>query len=211
MESVGLFNGLEYTELKSVLSCLDAEIKEVPKNEIILLAGDKPKYVGAVLAGAFHIVREDYDGNRSILAAVTPGEVFAETLCCANVAESPVTVVADIDSTVLLLDIERIVHTCPNSCVFHSKLIRNLLGLIADKNLYLQNRMEIISLKSIRTKVIRYLESISLMQKEIITIPYNREELADFLCVDRSALSHELSRMKKDRLIDYHKNKFVIM
>jgi len=211
LQSVGLFGGVDAAELESMLKCLGAEVKDVGKDEIVLLAGDKPRHVGIVLSGQLHIVREDYDGNRTIIAAVAPGDIFAEALCCAGVTKSPVTVVADVESTVLLLNFARILQTCPNSCSHHAKLIENMLGHVANKNLQLQSRMEIISLKSVRAKVLLYLESFVPKQGRNITIPFNREELADFLCVERSALSHELSRMKKDGLIEYRKNKFVLL
>jgi len=210
LKSVGLFRDIEAADLETMLKCLGTETREVTKNEIILFAGNQPRFVGVVLTGQLYIVRDDYDGNRSLLAFITPGEVFAEALCCAGVQESPVTVIADTDSTVILLSFRRILHTCPNSCVFHTKLIENMLGLIATKNLYLQNRMEIVTLKSIRMKVKSFLESFSSKQGRNITIPFNREELANYLCVERSALSHELMKMKKDGLIDYKKNKFML-
>jgi len=144
------------------------------------------------------------------MAAVTPGEIFAEALCCADVLKSPVTVIADTDSIVMFLSFSRILHICPNSCFFHTKLIENMLRLIADKNLQIQSRMEIVGLKSVRAKVTRYLESFKPKQGQGFAIPFNREELADFLCVERSALSHELARMKKDGLIEYRKNEFVM-
>jgi len=211
LQSVGLFKSVDAAELESMLKCLGAEVKGVSKDEIILLAGDKPRYVGVALSGLLHITREDYDGNRAIIAAAAPGDIFAEALCCAGVSESPVTVMADVDSTVMLLSFSRILQTCPNSCSHHAKLIENMLELVANKNLQLQSRMEIISLKSVRAKVLLYLESFVPKQGRNITIPFNREELADFLCVERSALSHELSRMKKDGLIEYRKNKFVLL
>ena len=211
LKSVGLFNGLEVTELETMLGCLGAEVKNVRKGEIILLAGDRPRHVGITLAGQLHIIREDYDGNRSLLAAMTSGDIFAEALCCAGVAESPVTVTADADSSVMLLDFSRILHTCRNSCSFHTKLIENMLSLIAKKNIMLQTRMELVSLKSVRTKVLRYLESFAPIQGKEIAIPFNREEMADYLCVERSALSHELARMKRDGLIEYRKNIFILL
>jgi len=210
LKSVELFKGIGEAELESILDCLGAEIKEVRKDKIILFAGDKPQYIGIVFSGRLHIVKEDSDGNRLLVTAVTPGEAFAEALCCAGVAESPVTVLPDTDSVVMLLHFQRILRTCPNACPFHTKLIENMLGLVANKNLQLQSRMEIIGLKAIRAKVTRYLESIRPKQGRNITVPFNREELADFLCVERSALSHELSKMKKDGLIDYRKNKFIL-
>jgi len=210
LKIVGLFRGIGAAELTTMLKCLGAETRVVSRNEIVLLAGDKPQHVGIVLTGQLHIVREDYDGNRSLIAAVTPGGIFAEALCCAGISESPVTVIPDIDSTIMLLSFSRIIHTCTNSCTYHTKLIENMLGLIANKNLQLQSRMEVVSIKSIRAKVIRYLESFVPIQGRNITIPFNREKMADFLYVDRSALSHELSKMKKDGLIDYRKNTFIL-
>ncbi|MCL2867616.1 MAG: Crp/Fnr family transcriptional regulator [Clostridia bacterium] len=209
LESVELFEGIVSAELKAMLQCLGAQTKEMKRGAIILLAGDKPQYMGIVLDGQLHVVKEDYDGNRLLLAAITPGELFAEALCCAGVPESPVTVMAERDSSVMLLAFTRILRTCPNACARHAKLIENMLKIIASKNLHLQNRLETISIKSVRAKVLRYLESFISKQGRHITIPFNRRELADFLCVERSALSHELARMRQDGLIDYKKNRFL--
>ena len=211
LKTVSLFRGIGADEFGSMLGCIGAEIKAISKGSIILLAGDAPRNVGIVLYGQLHVVREDRDGNRSLIAVMAPGDVFAEALCCAGVSESPVTVIADLDSTVAMMSFERILYICPNSCSFHRELIRNMLKLIAEKNLLLQSHMEIISLKSIRARVMRYIESLAPRHGREVTIPLNREELADYLCVERSALSHELMRMKKDGLIDYRKNKFVML
>lgn len=210
LSMVGLFKGIDDADLKTMLGCLRSEVKTFGKDEILLLAGSKPEAVGIVLAGQLHVIREDADGNRTIVTAVNPGDIFGEALCCAGVEESPVTVQADIDSVVLLMHFPRMLHICPNACAFHSTLIGNMLELIARKNLLLQNRMEIICLKSVRAKVVRYLEAFVSEHGRAFTIPFNREELADFLCVERSALSHELARMKKDGLIEYKKNKFMV-
>ena len=210
LKTVRLFNGIEAAELEAMLVCIGAKSLAVRKDKIILLAGDMPRHVGVVVKGQVRIVRDDFDGNRSLLAVLAPGEIFAEALCCAGVSESPVTVIADHDSTVALLSFERILHTCPNSCPFHRKLIENMLRLIAGKNLMLQSHMEILSTKSVRAKVMRYVESFVPKQGREITIPLNREELANYLCVERSALSHELMRMKKDGLIEYKKNRFLL-
>ena len=211
VKTVAFFENIDFCDLEAMLDCLGAQIMDYKKGAIILMAGDKPAHIGFVLAGQLHILREDADGNRLLLAAVSPGDFFAEALCCAGVAESPVTVVADTDSTVMRLGFQKILHTCPNSCPFHTKLIENMLKLIANKNLQLQSRMEIVSLKSVRAKALSYLKSFVPEQGRKITIPFNREKLADFLCVERSALSHELMKMKADGLIDYHKNKFELL
>ena len=210
LKQVGLFKNINEADLKTVLSCVGSRIKKVKKGGILLLAGDKPRHIGVVLFGRLHIIREDYDGNRFLLSFVAPGEMFAEAMCCANLSESPVTVTADVDSAVMLLGVSPILHTCKNSCVFHTKLIGNMLELVANKTLRLRERMEIISQKSVRARVARYFDSCPAEEGGGITTPFNREELADFLCVERSALSHELSKMKRDGLIDYRKNKFIL-
>jgi CRP-like cAMP-binding protein len=211
LKKTGLFTNINNDDLSILFNCMEAMTHNVRKGQFVILEGDKLEYIGIVLSGQLNIIREYYNGSRSLLAAVTPGGVFAEALCCAGVAESPVTVTADADSSVMLLDFSRILHTCRNSCSFHTKLIENMLSLIAKKNIMLQTRMELVSLKSVRTKVLRYLESFAPIQGKEIAIPFNREEMADFLCVERSALSHELSRMKRDGLIEYRKNIFILL
>jgi len=193
-----------------MLICLGAGTHNFKKGKIILLTGDKPEYTGIVLSGQLHIIREDYNGNRSLIALITSGEIFAEALCCAGVSESPVTVIAAEDSIILKLGFIRILKTCPASCSFHKRLLENLLRLIANKNMILQNRMEILELKTIRDKIMRYLDSFVPKSGLNITIPFNREEMANFLCVERSALSHELMKMKRDGLIEYRKNMFTL-
>ncbi len=209
-QSSGLFRGIDAAELESMLSCLGAQTRDAKKDEALLLAGNPPTHIGMTLSGRLHIYREDYDGNRTLISAVTPGGLFAEALCCAGVPASPVSVLADIDSRVMLMSFSRILRTCPRACSHHAKLIENMLFIIANKNLMLQGRMEIVGLKSVRAKVLRFLESFAIKQGKEISIPFNREEMAEFLCVERSALSHELMRMKRDGLIEYKKNIFVL-
>ncbi|MCL2342839.1 MAG: Crp/Fnr family transcriptional regulator, partial [Firmicutes bacterium] len=174
-------------------------------------AGEKPAHIGVVLAGLLHIVREDCNGSRALIAAAAPGELFAEALCCAGVAESPVTVLASESAKVLLLRFDRILHTCPSACSYHQKLVENMLNLVAVKNLQLQDRMELLAAKSIRDKVLLYLGALASGQGRTVTVPFNREELAEYLCVERSALSHALMKMKREGLIEYKKNVFTLL
>ena len=211
LKTVPLFRGIDVFDLETMLGCIKAKIETAKKGEILLLTGGKPLYIGIVLSGQLQIAREDCDGNRSLVTVVTAGGIFGETLCCAGILESPITVAAGTETSVLLLRFSHILHICPNSCAFHTKLIENMLGIIAGKNLFLQLRMETISLKSVRAKVMRYFESLGAKRGQQFFIPFNREEMADYLCVERSALSHELSRMKNDGLIEYSKNKFILL
>lgn len=207
LKLTGLFKGIKIQEIQTMLNCLGAVTQNAHKGKIILLEGDSLEYIGIVLCGQLHIIRDNYDGNRSLMASISIGEIFSETLCCAGVCQSPFTVIAAENSIIMKLSFERVLNTCSNSCAFHIKLIENMVSIIAKKNLTLQNRMEILEKKTIREKVIRYLESFG---EQNITLPFNREEMANFLCVERSALSHELIKMKKNGLIDYKKNKFLV-
>ncbi len=209
--SVPLFQGIAPEELGPLLACLGVKQKTVPRDGMALAAGGKVDSIGIVLEGRFLIVREDAKGNRSLLSTLGPGDFFGEALCCAGVEESPVSVVADTDGEVLQLDFQRILHTCSNACSFHTKLLENMLAVLAGKNLSMQRRMELLSEKSIRVRLIRYLESAAQQHGREFSIPMNREELADFLGADRSALSRELSRLKAEGRIDYWKNHFKLL
>ena len=206
--TIELFEGIDAADIDLMLDCVDAKTKKFRKGSILLLAGEKPRDIGVLITGELHITRDDRDGNRSLIAVVTPGQIYAEALCCADIQESPVTVTAGAASSVMTLNFSRLLRTCPNSCAFHARLIRNMLELIAKKNLFLQSRLEILSMKTIRAKVLRYLESFMMKQGNEIAIPLNREQMAEYLSVERSALSHELARMKKEGLLEYRKNRF---
>ncbi len=180
------------------------------KNEIILNVGDSINFVGAVLEGSVKIIKTDYDGNESIIAEVLEGDIFAEVFACAEIFRSPVSIISATQSKVLFFDYRKIITSCSSSCIFHQKLISNMLNVVANKSLYLHRRIDIISKKSLRDKILTYFHYERMGRKRFF-ISMNREELASFLCADRSALSNELSKMKKDELIDYSKNEFVLL
>ena len=203
-----LFEGIDDGDFEKLLNCLGACRLEFPKDSFVLLAGEPVRSVGIILSGTANIIRENDEGERIIITALQTGSFFGEALCCAEVKESPVSVIASADSKVMLLDFQLILGICPSDCSFHSQLIKNMLRIIADKNLLLQNRLDIVSRKSLRAKILAYLEFQSSRFGREFAIPFNREELADHLCADRSALSHELARMKGDGILDYRKNHF---
>jgi len=210
IEKAPLFHGIKSSDLQSMSDCMSAEVRNVPKSTIVQLTGEKFSHIGLVLSGCVHVVKENADGKRTIVTAITPGQIYGEALTCAK-AISPVTVSASEDSQILMFRVDRILHTCQNICTFHQRFIENLLYLMANKNIYLQNRLNIVSVKSVRAKVLRYLDSFDQKQGTTITVPFNREELADYLYVERTALSHELAKMKKDGLLDYRKNQFTLI
>lgn len=210
IKTTPLFEGIEEDKIDTILQCIGGTTKNLQKGEFTLLAGDKVTQVGIVLKGELHVISECFDGKRSVTSSLAPRDMYGGALCCAGMEKSPVSVMAKTDSVVLLLDFTFVFNPCPNSCGFREKLIENMLKIIAKKNIHLQNRIEILSLSSVRGRVLRYLESFVPTQGQNITIPFNREEMANFLCVERSALSHELAKMKADHLIDYKKNRFYL-
>lgn len=207
-----LFADIEENDLQALLSCLNAKVKKVKKNEIILDSGDKAEFVGIVLSGSVHIVQEDYWGNRSILSVITTGGLFAEAFSCTKEQKLLVSVISHKDNDILLLDCKKIITTCSSNCVFHAQLIKNLLKVLADKNIMLTRKIEHITKKSTKQKVLSYLSECALKNNEnIFEIPFNRQELADYLSVERSALSNTLCKMRDEGIIEFNKNNFRLL
>jgi CRP-like cAMP-binding protein len=193
-----------------MLSCLSAKTASYMKDEIILLSGDTVSYVGLVLSGGIKIIKEDANGNITIIAELSVSEIFGEVFACADISQSPVTVQASEDTEVLFINYKRIITSCPAACPFHTKLIENMLKLIAKKILMLNKKIEILSKRTTREKLLCFFDLQRGAAKKF-TISLNREELAHYLCVDRSAMSNELCRMRDEGLIKFQKNKFEIL
>jgi CRP-like cAMP-binding protein len=207
-----LFIGIDDGNLTSLLACLSGTERTYKKGETVLFAGDKPTAVGIVLSGLVHIIKEDYFGNRNIIAEVGTGGLFGEALVCAEADAAPVTVIASKDSNILLVNYNRIITTCPTACTFHTTLIRNMLHLLALKNISLVDKLEHVTKRTTQEKVLSYLSGQAQRHgSNVIEIPFNRQEMADFLSVERSALSAELSRLRDDGIIRFRKNRFEIL
>lgn len=212
LEKVSIFDGFTVQEIETIIDCLNGKIRSYGKNESIVLAGDKFNSLGIVLSGNVQISREDIMGNRMIVAGLLEGEIFGETFASAGLEESPVSIYALIPSRILWLSINRIVTPCSSVCGFHSRLIRNLLQLIAIKNMFLSERMNLLSKRTIREKIMSYLVSQAEEQSSAgFEIPLNRNELADYLCIDRSAMSRELGKLRDEGIIEFHKNEFQLI
>lgn len=198
-----LFSGIAQGDIASMLSCLGARLGEYSKTETIFMEGESARLLGIVLSGAVQVVRDDYWGSRSVLAILEPGELFGEVFSCAALESLPVSVLALRDCRVLLLDCRRVLSTCPSSCSFHSLLIRNLLQGLALKNLELTRKIHCMSRKTTREKLLAYLMDQAKKQgSSEFVIPCGRQTLADYLGVERSAMSAELGRLKRDGLLD---------
>ncbi|MBP3587645.1 MAG: Crp/Fnr family transcriptional regulator [Clostridia bacterium] len=195
-----------------MLGCLGAQILEVPKNHFVFREGDPATLVGIVLEGCVQMVREDYYGNRSILARIEPAGLFGESFACADVETLPISVAAVEDSRVLLIDSRRITTTCSNACGFHNQMIFNMLKVVANKNLVLTQKIEVTSKRTTREKLLAYLlTQAKLHQSDSFTIPYDRQGLADYLEVERSAMSAEISKLRRDGIIECERSTFHLL
>lgn len=168
------------------------------KGNPIFVEGDPARFIGIILTGTAQVIREDYYGNRSVMTNLQPSDLFAEAFSCAGLSTVPVSVFAMTDSDILLLDCHHLLTSCSNSCDFHNTLIRNLLHEIARKNLALNQKIRYMSEKTTRDKLMAYLsDQAKQNHSDTFTIPFNRQALADYLGVERSAMSAEISKLKK--------------
>ena len=207
-----LFSGISRQEMEPMLHCLGGRVRTLTKGDPVFLEGDPTEFVGVVLSGSVQVVRDDFYGNRSVLTAVAPGGLFAEAFACAGLPALPVSVIAQQDSKVLLLDREKILSGCSSGCAFHSRLIQNLLRGIAQKNLVLTQKIRCMSRKTTREKLMEYLlEQAKLRGQAEFVIPYDRQALADYLGVERSAMSAEIGKLKKQGILDTHGSRFRIL
>ncbi len=204
-----LFHGIRADEIEQLLPCLGARWRDFSKGELILRAGDVTDELGIIVRGSANIVVNSYWGDSVIFGHIGPGEVFAESYAAIPGEELGVDVVAAEECQVCFLDMGKLLTTCERSCPFHHRLIHNMIQLSARKNLGLSRRMTHIAPKSIRKRLLSYLSQQALEQgSSHVTIPFSRQQLADYLGVDRSALSNELSKMRRDGLIDFRKSEF---
>lgn len=207
-----LFRGIEPEEVQSMLECLKAKKRWYGKGEMVFRAGERTSSMGLVLSGVISIEIDDVWGNKSLLSRIEPGQIFGETYACLSEERMMVNAVASEDAEVLFLDTARVMKLCPQDCPCHGTLVRNLVAALSQKNLVLSRRMIHLTAKSIRGRLASYLsyEAVSQGKREF-TIPYNRQQLADYLNVDRSALSNELSKMQREGLLRTEKNRFCLM
>lgn len=206
-----LFSGIADDELLAVLSCLGAKVKKAAKNEVIICEGDAAVFVGLLLTGRAEISHGDCYGNKNIMATVFESELFAEAFAAAETPHIPMTVTALTECEYLTIPYIRIISPCCNACGFHTKLIGNLLKITASKNLLLTKKIEIISKRTTKEKLLSYLSFEAEKQgKNEFTIPFDRQGLADYLGAERSALSAVISALRDEGILESKKNHFKI-
>lgn len=211
IRSSTLFSGISEQELTAMLACLGTKASRFPKDALLLRAGDTAESIGLVLSGSVLVEQEDVWGNRNILSKAGPGQTFAAAYACAPGSVLKVSVAAETPATVLFLNVKRVLTMCPSACARHSRIIRNLLGELAEKNLRFGEKLTHMGQRTTRAKIMSYLsaEAQRLGTCEF-DIPFSRQQLADYLGVERSGLSLELGRMKKDGVLEYRRSHFLL-
>ena len=199
-------------DILKILGCLNAKVTSFDKKYTIIAEGTPTRYIGLMLSGVAQIISIDYYGNRSIIGEIGESELFAEAFACAETESIPIDVIAAEPCEVMLLDAKHILHTCQNNCLFHREMIVNLMRSLASKNIMFHQRIEITSKRTTREKLMAYLiNEAKKVGKSSFDIPFDRQELADYLEVERSGLSAEISKLRSEGVLESRKNHFVLL
>lgn len=212
LEGCTLFDGIATQDIPGLLACLGASVRQFSRQQQILSEGEPAQFVGILLSGSAQVVSQDIYGNRSILSKIMPGQLFGESFACAGAETLPVSVVANEDCAVMLVDCRRITTSCSNACGFHNRMIYNLLQAVAQRNLEFHQKLEITAKRTTREKLMAYLlsEAKAAGSREF-TIAYDRQGLADYLGVERSAMSAELGRLQRDGVLKTNRSRFTLL
>ena len=206
------FGGLTDDEILSILHCVSAVKSVRPRGSYIFRAGESTEVMGLVLSGSALVIQEDPWGHRNILSKCNVGDFFGEPYAATPGAILNISVVAQEDCEILLLNVRRQLTACPSACDHHQKLIRNLVSVLARKILLFNDKITHVSKRTTREKLLSYLSAESIRQSSLsFDIPFDRQQLADFLCVERSAMSVELSKLQKEGLLVTKRNHFELL
>ena len=207
-----LFANMAEKDLHKIFRCISAHKKTFERDAFVFRAGDDVRNVYLILSGSMHIIDEDFWGNRAIIETMQKDTLFGEAYVFSTKENQLVSVIAAEDSVILEIDPASLFEDCSNACPCHSQLIRNALTLLSEKIVQLTEKLGHIIKRSLREKILSYLSTCAQREKNnTFHIPYSRQQLADYLCVDRSALSHELSNLQKMGMIRYRKNLFELL
>ena len=206
-----LFNGVNETEISTMLHCLQAKLFSFEKGEYVFRAGEHIDKITVLVEGKLLVQHDDFWGNRNIVNIIHTGELFGEAYVAPESGAILNDVIAEENSTVIFFDIHKILTVCPSACRFHSLTIQNLFFAISEKNQKLVRKIGHLSKRSTRAKLLSYLsEEAKRHNSRQFTIPFTRQQLADFLCVDRSAMSNELCKMRDEGILQFEKNRFTL-
>ncbi|WP_455650665.1 Crp/Fnr family transcriptional regulator [Enterocloster citroniae] len=206
---VPLFDGIPEDKYHNVLQCLDGTIKSFPAGKIILDIGEPSKQAGIVLDGKIQIISYDEAGNSINMNHCCAGECFGEAVACAVKNQSPMQISVLEDCRILLIRFDNLMK--PSACPYRNQVTVNLLRRLAERNLFLNRKIRILAQKKLRDRIKLYLQTQPLARDDTIQIPFNRNAWAEFLCVDRSALSRELGRLKNEGILVCEGNRVILM
>lgn len=209
LRECALFYELSDDELLRLLHCIDAKTGEWEKNEYILCAGGRTDTIGLLVSGKALVIQEDLWGNRNVMTKLVPGELFAEPFAVIPDSVLNISVVAAEHCKIIKIKIARLLTTCSSACPCHNRLIRNLATVLAQKTLIFNDKITHMSKRKTRDKLLSYLSAESLRQGSLsFDIPFDRQQLADYLCVERAAMSVELSVLQKEGLLKTNRSHF---
>lgn len=211
IKNASIFHGMDEQEIEAVLNCLKAKTSSYEKGEYVLRTGDSIDTLGLILKGTVLVIQEDFWGNRNLLAKVSQGQLFAESFACQTGAILNVSVVSDEETVIMWLNVKCILSICSNACDYHNRLIRNLLSELSRKNLQLNKKLTHMGKRTTRDKLLSYLSGEAIINgKSEFDITFSRQQLADYLSVERSAMSAELGRLRDSGLIEFERNHFIL-
>lgn len=207
-----LFEGIAPEDLSGLLVCLGARVIYAQKGQTVLQEGTLTNSIGIILTGSVHLVQSDYYGNRSIVTQIGPAQLFGEAYAFSAAQTLPVSIVAEEDSNILMLDSHRFTASCSKACSFHNRVITNLLYLVSDKILMLHQKIQVTSQRTTRSKLMAYLNlQAKIHGSSTFSIPFDRQTLADYLEVDRSGLSAEISKLRAEGILESDRNQFRLL
>lgn len=212
IESTALFKGISSKSVQPLLGCLNTRIKAYKKGQTIFTAADSFKGIGIVIEGQVMVSKARFSGTRLLMTTLSRGDIFGEMVCFLDEAKYPADITAITDATIAFVSPEKVIGTCQESCQSHQMLIKNLLKMMSKKAMGLNRKVNYLSLKTLKGKISAFLlEQAELNKSLMFQISMNRDEWAEFFNVSRPSLSRELSLMKSDAWIDYHKSSFKIL
>lgn len=212
LKQTTLFSGVGEDDITAMLHCLQASMQEFRKGDYIYRQGEHLNNITVIVRGSAYIQRDDFWGNRSIINYLKEGQMFGEAYVAPESGVLLNDVVAAEDCTLIFFDVRRIIQVCSNACRFHSLVVQNLFFAISEKNRSLIQKLGHMSKRTTRDKLISYLsDEAKRHNSSTFEIPFNRQQLADFLSVDRSAMSNELCKMRDDGLLKFEKNRFTLL
>lgn len=207
-----LLRGIDPLHIPLLLKNLQASTQTFAKGDFLFQEGIDPPQIAIVLDGLVQIQQLDYMGNRTIITEIGASEMLGEVFACAHICPIPVSAQALETTTIVLFSFENLIHPATLNSPFHSQLVANMMTILAEKSVVLNTKIRHLACRTTKEKILSFLSSqASKAKNPSFSIPFSRQEMADYLCVDRSALSAELSRMQKQGILTYNKNQFTLL